>query len=138
MNADRRSRARGPALAEERAHRVALDGDEAEGLGDYRRDEHRLSGQEVQLAEEAQAPVADDLGASGVDDRDLAFEDGDEWIARVANPIQDVTDVRCALLADLGQRRELRGGQSRTSWRRDLTLSGWHPMILSDLSGRVA
>src|SRR2546423_557174 len=92
-----------PVLEEERAHRLALDVDEAERLGDKRRDENRLSREEVELAEEARGPVAHDLVARGVDYRDLPLEDGNERIARVADPVQDVADVRRALLADPGK-----------------------------------
>ena len=96
-----------PVLEQPLAHHVAVDGDVAQRLGDHRRDEHGLAGEEVQLAEEAGRTVADDLVARRVEDRDLAFEDRDERVALGADAVQHVADVRRALLAELGQRREL-------------------------------
>ena len=57
--------------------------------------------------------MADDLVAGRVEDRDLALEDRDERIPLVADAIQHVADVGRPLLAELGQRCKLRGGQHR-------------------------
>ncbi len=92
-------------LVEERAQRAALDGDVPQRLGHERVDEDRLPGQEVQLAEEARGAVPDELVPGRVDDRDLPFEDGDERIDPIADPVQQLTDRRRALLADLGESR---------------------------------
>ena len=67
-------------------------------------DEDRLPGQEVQLAEEAGGAVPDELVPGCVDDRDLSFENRDERIGPIADPVQQFTDRRRALLAD--RRRE--------------------------------
>ena len=52
--------------------------------------------------------MADDLVAGGVGDRDLALEDRDERVGLVADLEQLLADRGGALLAMLGQRRELR------------------------------
>ncbi len=108
-------------LVQQRAQRVAVDRDVTQRLGDDRRDEHRLPGQQVQLAEEARCAVADDLVAGRVEDRDLALEDRDERIAPIADAIQHLADLRRALLAELGERRQLRRGQRRARRRGDGT-----------------
>ena len=51
--------------------------------------------------------MADDLVAGGIEDRDLALEDRDERIARVADPEEHVADLGRALLAELGEERQL-------------------------------
>ena len=88
-------------LVQKRSQHFAVDGDVAQRLGDDRGDEHGLPGQQVQLAEEAGRPVADDLVAGSVEDRDLALEDRDERVVAIADAIEHVADVRCALLAEL-------------------------------------
>ena len=98
-------------LVEERAQRGALDRDVPQRLGHERVDEDRLPRQEVQLAEEARRAVPDELVPGGVDDRDLSFEDRDERIGPIADPVQQLTDRRRALLADLGESRQLRRGE---------------------------
>ena len=95
-------------LVEERAQRAALDRDVAQRLGHERVDEHGLPRQEVQLAEEAGGAVPDEFVPGRVDDRDLSFENRDERIAPIADPVQQLTGRRRALLADLGESRQLR------------------------------
>ena len=72
-------------LEEQRAQRVALDGDVPQRLRHDRRQEHRLPGEEVQLAEEPAGAVADDLVAARVEDRHLTLEDRDERVAAIAD-----------------------------------------------------
>ena len=98
-------------LVEERAQRGALDRDVPQRLGHERVDEDRLPRQEVQLAEEARGAVPDELVPGGVDDRDLSFEDRDERVRPIADPVQQLAGRRRALLADLGESRELRRGE---------------------------
>ena len=107
-----------PVLEQLRAHHVAIDGDVAQRPGHLRRDEHGLAGEEVQLAEEAGRAVADDLVARRVEDRDLAVEDRDERVAPGADAVEHVAGGRRALLAELGQPRELCGREHRAVWRR--------------------
>ena len=98
-------------LVEERAQRAASDGDVPQRLGHERVDEDRLPRQQVQLAEEARGPLPDELVPGRVDDRDLSFEDRDERVGPIADPVQQLTDGRRALLADLGKSLELRWGE---------------------------
>ena len=98
-------------LVEERAQRAALDRDVAQRLDDERADEDRLPRQEVQLPEEARGAVSDELVPGRVDDRDLSFEDRDERVGPIADPVQQLSDRCRALLADLGESRELRWGE---------------------------
>ena len=51
--------------------------------------------------------MAHDLLAAAIDDRDLAVEDRDEGIRRVADLEERVADVRGALFAGLAQQLEL-------------------------------
>ena len=84
----------------------------AAGPGDARREVRPLAGQQAQLAEEAARSVhGDDDVAVGsrAHDVDLALEDDEEVIRRVAGPEQLVADCDVALGAE---RREL--GQRRT------------------------
>ena len=90
-------------LVEQRPQCAALDRDVPERLGHERVDEDRLPGQEVQLAEKARGAVPDQLVPGGVDDRDLSFEDRDERVRPIADPVQQLTDRRRALFADLGE-----------------------------------
>ena len=103
-----------PILEQQRSQHVAIDRDVAQRLGDDRRDEHRLSGQQVQLADEPRRPVADDLVAGGVTDRDLALDDRDERVAPIANAVEHLTDIRRALLADLGKLASCDADKPRT------------------------
>ena len=61
-------------VEQERAQRVAVDRDVAQRLRHDRGEEDGLTGEEVQLAEEARGAVPDDLVAGRVEDRDLAFD----------------------------------------------------------------
>ena len=67
-----------------------------------------MPGEKVHLAEEARCSVPDDLVSGRIEDRHLSLEDRDEGIASVADPEQHVPDGRAALLAELGERRQLR------------------------------
>jgi len=49
--------------------------------------------------------VPDELVSGRVDDRDLSLDDGYERIGPIADLIQQLTDSRRALLADLGESR---------------------------------
>ena len=110
--------AQGAVLEQERPQRVAVDGDVVQRLGDDRRQEDGLPREEVQLTEEARAAVADDLVAGRVENRHLSFDDRDERIAPVADAEEHVTDSSSALLAQLGELLQLRGGEHRTGRRR--------------------
>src|SRR5439155_24520449 len=114
-------------LLEERPERLPVERDVAQRLRHFRRHEDRLPGEQVQLAEEARRPVAHDLPARRVLDRDLAVPDRDERIPAVADAVQHLADGCRALLADLAEPRELRrrergtrrGGHSRRGYPRD-------------------
>ena len=97
-----------PVLEQQRPQHVAVDGDVAQRLRDDGGEEDGLPGEQVHLAEEAGGAVADDLVAGRVEDRDLALEDRDERVARVADAVEHVSDPCGALLAELGERRQLR------------------------------
>jgi hypothetical protein len=75
-----------------RAQRAAGVGDVAQRLGHERADEDRLPRQQVQLAEEAGGAMPDQLVPGRVDDRDLSFEDCDERVGAIADPVQQLTD----------------------------------------------
>ena len=92
-------------LVEERPQRGALDRDVPQRLGHERVDEDRLPRQEAQLPEEARGAMPDQHVPGSVDDRDLPFEDCNERVGPIADPVQQFTDRRRALLADLGQSR---------------------------------
>ena len=51
--------------------------------------------------------MADDLGPRGVEDRRLALDDRDQRIAAVTDREEHVTDICAALLAVLGEQRQL-------------------------------
>ena len=95
--------AEGAVLVQERAQRDALDRDVPQRLGHERVDEDRLPRKQVQLPEEARGAVPDELVLGGVDDRDLSFEDRDERVRPIADPVQQLAHRRRALLADLGE-----------------------------------
>ena len=102
-----------PVVEQHVAQRVALDSDVTEGLGHERGHEDGLAREEIQLAEKARGAVADELVAGGIEDRHLAFLDGDERIGGIADPVQHVADACRPLLA---QRRERRHLRSRKRW----------------------
>ena len=65
--------------------------------------------------------MPDDLVAGGVEDRDLTFEDRDERIARVADPIQHLAD---------GAVRSSPSAASVASWDADsIGLSGVDTLV---------
>ena len=92
-------------LVQERAQRAAGYGDVAQGLGHERAYEDRLPREQVQLAEEARGAVPDEFVPGRVDNRDLSFEDCDERVGAIADPVEQLTDGRRALLADRGESR---------------------------------
>ena len=51
--------------------------------------------------------MADDLGPGGVEDRRLALDDRDQRVAAVTDREEHVTDICAALLAVLGEQRQL-------------------------------
>jgi hypothetical protein len=55
--------------------------------------------------------VANDLVAGRIENRDLAFTDGDERIGRISDAEQDVADACALLFARRGESCQLRGGQ---------------------------
>ena len=87
---------------------VTVNRDVSQRLGDDCREEDRLSREEVQLAKETRAAVADDLLASSIENGNLALDDRDEGIALVADPVEDITHARGELVAERGERRQLR------------------------------
>ena len=110
----RQEQARERAVVEQQQPQlVPIDGDVAHRLGDHGGHEHRLAGEQVQLAEEAGGTVADDLVSCRVEDRGLAFEDRDERVAQVADAVKDLADLGGALLAVRGKCRQLRVRQHR-------------------------
>ena len=69
--------------------------------------------------------MTDDLGSRGVEDRRLALDDRDQRVAAVTDLEEDVADLGAALLAVLGEQRQLslrerrrRGGHAETSIQR--------------------
>ena len=98
-----------PVLEQERSQYVAVDRDVAQRLPHHRGQEDGLSGEQIQLAEEAGRTVSNDLVSGRIEDRHLALTDGDERIARISHPVQHVADARRPLLAEPGQCRQLRG-----------------------------
>ena len=95
-------------LVEEQAQGAALDRDVTKRLEHERADENRLTREEVQFSEEAGGALPDDLIPGRVDDRDLSFEDRNERIRPIADPVEQLTGGRRALLSDLGESRQLR------------------------------
>ena len=61
--------------------------------------------------------MPDDLSAGRVENGRLALDDRDERVAPVADAIEHVADRCSALLAELGERRQLRRGQNRAGGR---------------------
>ena len=54
-----------------------------------------------------------DLVTRGIQDRDLTVNDRDERIVTIPDPVQEITGVRRARLANLRERCELRLRQGR-------------------------
>ncbi len=100
-------------VEEERAKIVAIDRDIPHRLRDDRGQVDSLTGQEVDLAEEAGRSVPDDLVAGAVEDRSLALDDRDERVPQISNPKEHVTDSRRALLTDSRERCDLPLRQDR-------------------------
>ena len=101
-------------LEEQLPQDFAIDRDVAHRLGHDGGEEDGLAGEKVHLPEEARGAVADDLAAGGVDHRDLALDDRDERVGRVADLEQLLADLGGPLLAVLGERRELRAREHST------------------------
>ena len=110
-------------LEQERPQLLTLDCDVAHPLGHDRRQEHGLPREQIGLAEKARGPVPDDLGARGVEDGGLAFDDRDQRIPDVTNPEEHVADLRVSLLAVLGEQGKLRLGENRRRGCHTRTLS---------------
>ena len=104
------------------------DRDVAQRLRDHRGDEHRLTREQVQLAEEPGRAVADDLLAGRVDDGDLALDDRDERVPLIADAVEHVADIGRVLVTELSQGRDLQVRQHRTVRR-------CHRMSLSTTCG---
>ena len=105
-------------LEQQRPQRVAINGDVSQRLRNDRRHENGLAGQQVELSEETRRAVTNDLVTRLVDDGHLALDDRDEGVPPIADPVQHVADLRRALVAELGKRRQLRRGQPRTNGTR--------------------
>src|SRR5919106_319049 len=118
-----------PILEQEPPQRVAVDRDVAQRLRNHRAHKDGLAGQQVELAEETPRAVADDLVARLVENRHLALNDRDEGVPLIADLVQHLADIRRALVAELGKRRQLRGGQPRTC-------GTWHETSLPQLRRR--
>jgi len=103
-----------PILEQQRPQRLALNRDVAQRLCDYRRHENRLAGQQAELSEESRRAVPGYLVARLVADRHLSLDDRDERVLLIADSIQHVADIRRALVAELGDGRQLRRGQPGT------------------------
>ena len=91
--------------------RITRNGEHFAGLGDSRRHEHTLTGQEIQLAEESAGRVAGDdafLPVGVDDDLDGARKDDVEIVAGVALPVQIFTGRHRPANAKRRQRRQLR------------------------------
>ena len=96
-----------PVVVQQTPQVLPLHGDVAQRLGRNRGQVHGLTGEQVQLAEEARSAVTDELVAGGVEDRDLPLLDRDERIRLVADPEQHVTDACSPLLPDFRKPRQL-------------------------------
>ena len=94
-------------LEQQLAQDVPVDRDVAQGLIHDRGQERRLAREQVQLTQEFRGAAADDLVARRVEDRDLALQDCDEGIARVADPEERVADARRALLTHFAEPLQL-------------------------------
>ena len=91
--------------------RITRNGEHFAGLGDSRRHEHPLTGQQIQLAEESAGRVAGDdafLPVGVDDDLDGARKDDVEIVAGVALPVQVFTGRHRPANAKRLQRRQLR------------------------------
>ena len=96
-----------PVIEQQGAQRFPLDGDVPHRLRGPGGHECRLPGQEIDLAEELRRAVSRDLVAGGVEHGDLPFQDHDEGVVLIADPVQGVALGGRALLPQLGDRREL-------------------------------
>ena len=105
-------------LEQQLAKLVALDRDVAQRLRHHRGYEHRLSREEVQLAEEAAGAVPDDLVSGPVENDGLTLADRDERVAAIADRVEHVAHGRRQLFSHLGEPRHLRDRQHRTCRRR--------------------
>jgi hypothetical protein len=101
-------------LEQERSERVSLDSDVPQRLRHDRRHEHRLTGEQIHLTEEPGRSVAHDLAARRIDDRDLTLDNRDERVRAVADAIEDVADLRAALLTQRAEPPQLRRRERRT------------------------
>ena len=86
------------------------------GLAHDRRDEHRLAGDQAELAEEPPRSVNADhslAGARLLDDRDLPLEDHEEIAVAVALAVEHVPGLDASALADRLERGDLLIAQPR-------------------------
>ena len=95
-------------FVEEQQQRAALDCDVAKRFDHESAHENCLTRKEVQFAKESGGALPYQLVAGRVDDRDFSLEDRDERIGHIADSVQQLTGSRRALLADLGESRQLR------------------------------
>ena len=103
-------------LAHEPTEILTWDPQDAPGLGDPARQVGPLARQEVQLPEEAPRAVAGDEDLAVVvlpNDLGPAFENDEEVVGDRPRSIQGVAGGDGLLVAELGQLRDLRGGQRR-------------------------
>ncbi|HSO99349.1 MAG TPA: hypothetical protein VLP43_10390 [Solirubrobacteraceae bacterium] len=77
-----------PILVEQRPEPLAVDRDVAHRVRDHGGEVHGLAGEEIDLAKEAGGTVASDLVPLGIEDRRLAFANGDEGIPAIADSEQ--------------------------------------------------
>jgi hypothetical protein len=83
-----------PVLEQQRAQLFAIDRDVAQRLRGHGRQVDGLAGHEVHLSHESRGAVAHDLLARGVEHSDLALEDRNERIARVADAEEHLANLR--------------------------------------------
>jgi hypothetical protein len=95
-------------VEQNRAERVATDRNVAKRLRNDSGEEDGLAGEKIHLPQEAGGAVAYDLVSGGIEDRNLALHDRDEWIGRVSYPEENITDRSRALFAKRSQGGELR------------------------------
>jgi hypothetical protein len=100
-----------PVLGKQAVYLFALDRDVAHRLRHHAVDEDGLPRHQVDLRQEAAGTLAGDLVPCAVEDRRLALEDGDEWVARVTDPEEVLALLRRALLAPRGEKLNVRRGE---------------------------
>ena len=109
-------------LVEQCPQRVAFDGDKPKRLDHNRVDEDGLASEQIQLADKVRRAVPYELVGGGVSDRYRSLKDDHQRVRPVADLVEQITDSRRALLADLSKSGDLRLREQRTQ-RRGQTLS---------------